>query len=84
MNIPDHLSEKQFLGIKILKIFYAHPDPGSGIFLTLDPRSVMEKFGSGMLLVTMFLLSEFVIQKLCDAKNNLGSYSGYAKLSGKE
>jgi hypothetical protein len=29
------------LRLKILKIFYADPDPGSGIFL-------MEKFGSGI------------------------------------
>jgi hypothetical protein len=28
--------------------FFADPDPGSGIFLTLDPGSGMEKFGSGI------------------------------------
>jgi hypothetical protein len=42
MNIPDHVSEslKQFLGSEILKLlnFDADADPGSGIFLPLDPR----------------------------------------------
>ncbi len=33
---------------KILKFFDADPDPGSEIFLTLDPGSMMEKFGSGI------------------------------------
>jgi hypothetical protein len=40
MNIPDHISESLetiFLKLKILKFFDADPDPGSGIFLTLDP-----------------------------------------------
>jgi hypothetical protein len=32
--------------IKILKFFDADPDPGCGIFLTLDPGSGIEKFGS--------------------------------------
>jgi hypothetical protein len=38
------------LGLKILKFFDADPDPGFGIFLTLDPDpgSVMEKFRSGI------------------------------------
>jgi hypothetical protein len=38
MNIPDHFSkslETVFLANKIHNFFYA--DPGSGIFLTLDP-----------------------------------------------
>jgi hypothetical protein len=38
MNIPDHISESLetvFL-VKILKFFDSDPDPGSGIFLTLD------------------------------------------------
>ncbi len=39
---------EQFFGLKILKFFDAGPDPGSGIFLTLDPRSGMEKLGSGI------------------------------------
>jgi hypothetical protein len=49
MNIPDHISEssqKQFFGLQILKFFDADPDPGSGIFLTLDPVSGMEKKNS--------------------------------------
>jgi hypothetical protein len=33
---------------KILTFFDADPDPGSGIFLTLDPGSGMQKFGSGI------------------------------------
>jgi hypothetical protein len=39
MNIPDHISEslETVFGLKILKFFDA--DPGSGIFLTLDPGS---------------------------------------------
>jgi hypothetical protein len=40
MNIPDYISES-FFGLKILKFFDADPDPGSGIFLTLDPCSGM-------------------------------------------
>jgi hypothetical protein len=50
MNIPDHIFEslKQFFGLKILKFFDADPDPGSGIFLILDPGPGMEKFGSGI------------------------------------
>jgi hypothetical protein len=37
INIPDHFprAENQFLGLKILKFFDA--DPGSGIFVMLDP-----------------------------------------------
>jgi hypothetical protein len=37
---------KQFFGLKKFKFFYA--DAGSGIFLTLDPGSGMEKFESGI------------------------------------
>jgi hypothetical protein len=44
MNIPYHFSES-ILGLKIFKFFDA--DPGSGIFLALDPGSGIEKFGSG-------------------------------------
>jgi hypothetical protein len=38
MNIPDHISEslETIFGLKILKFFDMDPDPGSGIFLTLD------------------------------------------------
>jgi hypothetical protein len=39
MNIQDNFSESYEIvfGFYILKLFYADPDPGSGIFLTLDP-----------------------------------------------
>jgi hypothetical protein len=39
MNIPDHICEslETIFGLKIHKFFYVDPDPGSGIFLTLDP-----------------------------------------------
>jgi hypothetical protein len=40
--------KKYFWGLKILKSLCADPDPGSGIFLTLDPVSGMQKFGSGI------------------------------------
>jgi hypothetical protein len=36
MNIIFPRTQEHFLGLKILKIFDADPDPGSGIFLTLD------------------------------------------------
>ncbi len=36
--------KKQFLGLKYLNFSDAHPDPGSEIFLTLDPGGT--KFGS--------------------------------------
>ncbi len=44
MNISDDVTEslENFFGVKILKFFDADPDPGSEIFLTLDP-SRMEK-----------------------------------------
>jgi hypothetical protein len=50
MNIPDHISKslETIFGFKRLKFIDADPDPGSGIFFTLDPRSGMEKFGSGI------------------------------------
>jgi hypothetical protein len=32
----------------MLKCFVADPDPGSGVFLTLDPRSGMNKLLSGI------------------------------------
>jgi hypothetical protein len=39
MNIPDHFSDslETVFRVKILKFFDADLDPGSGIFLTLDP-----------------------------------------------
>jgi hypothetical protein len=51
MNIPNHISRElrnNFSGLEILKFFYVDPNPGSGIFLTLDLGSGMEKLGSGM------------------------------------
>jgi hypothetical protein len=39
---------KQLLGKKMLKFFDADPNLGSVTFLTLDPVSGMEKFGSGI------------------------------------
>ncbi len=41
INIPDHIFEglEIIFGFKILQFLDA--DPGSGIFLTLDPGSVM-------------------------------------------
>jgi hypothetical protein len=47
MNITGHGLETIFrVNLKILKFFYADPDPGSGVFLTLDPG--WKKFGSGI------------------------------------
>ncbi len=45
MNNRDPISEslETIFGVKILKFFDASPDPGSGIFLTLDPGSGMEE-----------------------------------------
>ncbi len=39
MFIPDNISEslETIFGLNILQFFDADPDPGSGIFLTLDP-----------------------------------------------
>jgi hypothetical protein len=37
-----------FFGLKILKLFYVDPDPGSGIIFTLDLGSKKEKFESGI------------------------------------
>jgi hypothetical protein len=46
MNNPDHISAyNQFFGLRILQFF--HADPGSGIFLTLDPG--WKKFGTATL-----------------------------------
>jgi hypothetical protein len=39
-NIPDHFSESLetfFFGLKIFKFFDADPDPGTRIFMILDP-----------------------------------------------
>jgi hypothetical protein len=49
MNIPDHISERleTIFWVRILQFFDADPDPGSGIFLTLDPGSGMEKTLTG-------------------------------------
>ncbi len=42
MNILDHFSEslETVLGVNILKFFDEDSDPGSGIFLTLDPGKI--------------------------------------------
>jgi hypothetical protein len=39
MNIPDHISEslETLIWVKIIEFFNTDPDPGSIIFLTLDP-----------------------------------------------
>jgi hypothetical protein len=50
---------EQFFGLKILKFFYSDPDPGSGIFLTLDPGSGMEIFGSRDPQTAVFFLNFF-------------------------
>ncbi len=39
--------KNNFFGLKLLKFCVADPDPGSGVFLTLDPPW-MEKLGSGI------------------------------------
>jgi hypothetical protein len=39
---------KLFLELKILKFFYADPDPGFGIFLTLNPGWENSDLGSGI------------------------------------
>jgi hypothetical protein len=41
MNIPDHFSDslETVFRVKIPKFVEADPDPGSGIFFTLDPGS---------------------------------------------
>ncbi len=41
-------AEKQFCGLKIFTFFDADQDPRSGIFLTMDPGSKMEKLRSGI------------------------------------
>jgi hypothetical protein len=40
MNIPDNFFEnlETVLGLKILELFDADPDPGSGFFKTIDLR----------------------------------------------
>jgi hypothetical protein len=50
MNIPDYSSEslETDFRVKILIFFDAGPDPGSEIFLILDPGSRMQKFESGI------------------------------------
>ncbi len=50
MNIPDNFSDslETIFWAKNIKFFDAYPNPGSGIFFTLDLGSGMEKFGSGI------------------------------------
>ncbi len=56
MNILDHISEilETIFWVKILKFFDANADSDSGFFLTLDPRSGMEKIS--------FFLSFFLLK----------------------
>jgi hypothetical protein len=60
MNISDHISESlgTIFCVKMLKFFYADPDPGSGTFF--DPGSGLEKIriqdsGSETLLVMLVM-----------------------------
>jgi hypothetical protein len=40
MDIPDHIWESlEIFWVKILKFFDSDPDPRSGTFLTMDPRT---------------------------------------------
>jgi hypothetical protein len=45
MNIPHHISDglKTIFWVKNTYIFYADPDPGSGIFFTLNPGYGVKK-----------------------------------------
>jgi hypothetical protein len=45
---PDYFSGSLETGFKIVEFFDADPDPGFGIFLTLDPGSRKGKLGSGI------------------------------------
>jgi hypothetical protein len=47
-NFSESLETVLELKIKILKFFDADPDLGSRNYLTLNPGSGMEKFGSGI------------------------------------
>jgi hypothetical protein len=52
MNIPDHFSERLETVFRVKKYLNSLPRlrnlfyPGSGIFVTLDPGSRIEKLGS--------------------------------------
>jgi hypothetical protein len=50
MSNPNHISEnlETIFRVKILEILDTDQDPGSGIFLTLDLGSGMDKFGTGI------------------------------------
>jgi hypothetical protein len=50
INIPDHIFESlvKILGLNLVKFSDADMDPGSGIFLTVNPGSRREKFGFGI------------------------------------
>jgi hypothetical protein len=39
INIPDYISKTlvTIFGLQIIKFFVADPDPGSVVFLTMDP-----------------------------------------------
>jgi hypothetical protein len=73
------------LGVKILKFFYA--DPGSGIFLTLDTGSGMEKIrvrdkhpGSATLPPTNLNCLSLAVVKICLHINILGEFFYFAPL----
>jgi hypothetical protein len=50
MNITEHIFEslETIFWVKIFKFFDADPDPGSGVFLTLDPGWKNSDPGSGI------------------------------------
>jgi hypothetical protein len=50
MNIPDYFSKslETVFRVKNTLIFHAGPDPGSGIFLALDPRCSDPGFGKNI------------------------------------
>jgi hypothetical protein len=59
--------------LKILKSFDVDPNPGSGIFLTLDLKSGMEKFGSWKNISDPQHWSQVEIKKGCVSSCTLSS-----------
>jgi hypothetical protein len=74
MNIPDHIPEslEPIFWVKKLKFFDVEPDSESGIFLSLDPGSGMEKFRSGITFRIRntgnypIVVIYFIVDILCD------------------